>query len=512
MAKRLAAIALFLAAAAAAIGPIRSYDFFWHLTAGRHIVERALPLSDPLALASAHVRWINGEWLYEVGLYEVESLVGLHGISWINAFFVAAIFTIAFWFSESDIGAALLISSVAFLGAYDRLGVRPAAAAALFLVCALALLQSRLPPTRLAIAYAILTIVWINMHPSALLAPLLAAATLLIDLRRWIVAVASAAALFVNPYGWRAIAAPFELTKLVGSGEFVNAEWLPSFPRLFPLLYITAAAAVIAFLFSHQKRQNLWRFAILIVLAILAIQHVRNQGLYFAGLPLLITPIPRLPRNATIACAIAAIAPIAWAYTHSDHMTGVDDKRFPVRAAARLRQSSLPGNIYNADQFGGYLEWIFYPQRRVLTDGRNELFRDFIALDARAQQDSRAWRELLQKYQVDLAVDEYQHERTEVIDVATGERHYLPASLVRYRRRDWALIGFDDAAMVFARRAAFPPETIARFEFRYLVPDDPHVGYLNDEIRKLAKVEVERARREIGDIAVVRELDAGTRD
>src|SRR5712692_186282 len=320
MAKRLAAIALFLAAAAAAIGPIRSYDFFWHLTAGRHIVEHALPVSDPLALAGAHVRWINGEWLYEVGLYEVESLVGLRGISWINAFFVAAIFTIAFWFSESDIGAALLISSVAFLGAYDRLGVRPSAAAALLLVCALAFLQSRLSTTRLAIVYAILTIVWINTHPSALLAPVLAAATLLIDFRRWMVVAASAIGLLINPFGWRAIAAPLELTKLVGSGEFVNAEWLPSSPSLFPLLYLTTAITLVLFLVA---RKDLWRFVIFVLLAGLAIQHVRNQSLYFAALPLLLIT-PRLTRNASIVCAVAAILPIGWAYAHSDHAAGVD--------------------------------------------------------------------------------------------------------------------------------------------------------------------------------------------
>jgi hypothetical protein len=72
------------------------------------------------------------------------------------------------------------------------------------------------------------------------------------------------------------------------------------------------------------------------------------------------------------------------------------------------------------------------------------------------------------------------------------------------------LISFDDVAMVFARRAAFPPQLIAPLEYRYLVPDDPHIGYLNDEIRKNARAEVERAKREIGEIAVVRELELGT--
>ena len=147
----------------------------------------------------------------------------------------------------------------------------------------------------------------------------------------------------------------------------------------------------------------------------------------------------------------------------------------------------------------------------MLTDGRNELFRDFIALDAQARRDSRVWHSLLQKYRIDLAVDEYQSERIEVVDVASGTRRFLPASLVRYRRRDWALIAFDDAAMVFARRAAFSPQAIANLEYRFLVPDDPHIGYLNAEIRNRARAEVERAKREFGNIAVLRKLEEGVR-
>src|ERR1700730_16615531 len=103
MAKRLAAIALLILVAGAAVGPIRSYDFFWHLATGRWIADHhALPVYDPFALASAHVPWINGEWLYEIALYLGQSLVGLRGVSWLNGLFVGAIFTIAFWSAARD--------------------------------------------------------------------------------------------------------------------------------------------------------------------------------------------------------------------------------------------------------------------------------------------------------------------------------------------------------------------------------------------------------------------------
>src|SRR5215468_8362170 len=89
-------IVLFVAIAIAAIAPIRSYDYFWHLAAGRWIVDHhAIPVSDPLAMASVKTPWINGEWLYEIVLYATHFSDAT--TSFLNALLVAAIFTAGFW-------------------------------------------------------------------------------------------------------------------------------------------------------------------------------------------------------------------------------------------------------------------------------------------------------------------------------------------------------------------------------------------------------------------------------
>jgi hypothetical protein len=508
MQKRLAVLALFILVAIAAVGPIRSYDYFWQLAAGHWIADHhALPKTDPLALASEQKEWIDGEWLWQVAAYVAHNAGGDEAMSIYHALFVGLIFAVAFLFAESEVGVALALCALAFAGASDRLGVRPATDAALFTVVAIGLLSSRW--RHVPIAYAALTIVWINVHPSALLAPILAAIAMLIDVRRWIVAAVSALALLVNPYGWKAIAAPFELSALIRKGEFVNAEWLPSPFATFPLLYITIAALVLVFIATKEKRANLWRMAMFVLLAALAVRYVRNQGLYFAALPLLVPPVRKLSRTLSAGFAIAALVPIGWAMQRYDHSTGADPAYFPLRAVARLHSYALPGNVYNADQFGGLLEWMFYPQRRTLTDGRNELFAKFIADDAKARHDSRAWHAMIARYDLALAVDEYAREKIEVVDVQSRERRMLPASLVRYRRRDWALIAFDDVAMVFARRDKFPPAVLGRIEYRWLVPDDPHIRFINDEVRNAARAEVARAKRELGELNVVRELEEG---
>ncbi len=469
----LVAVALVIVLTPAALGPIYSYDFFWHLATGRWIFEHhALPLTDPFAIASDRVPWINGEWLFQLPLYLVHAAGGIGLIAWLRAIFVAATFAAAFAAAvkHSNRCIALLLTALAFAGAYERLDARPGTVAALLLVGAIALLTVK---SRWAsLGYAIVTVIWINTHPSALLAPLLAGAVAVLAKERrdaWITAGASALALILNPFGLRGIAAPLRLTAFVGSGEFVNAEWLPSPIAIFPLLYVLVAIGVMAFATARDRREQLWRAAIFAVLAYLSIAHVRNQGLFFAAFPLLVAPMLRQEIAHRVMAVLAAL-PIVWAALRGDHSADIARPRFPIESVARLRQTNLAGNVYNPDQFGGYLVWSFYPQRRTLTDGRNELYHSFIREYAVARTDSRAWNALLRKYRVDLAVDEYRG-TIDTVDARTGQHRPVPASLAYFPRREWALIGYDDVSMVFARRAAFARDALVRWEIAGVVPD-----------------------------------------
>jgi hypothetical protein len=463
-----AASALLLAAALvpAALLPIRSYDFFWHLATGRWIVEHhALPRFDPFAIASDRVPWINGEWLFEIALASIGSITA---IAWVHAAAVALLFALVYFIASREAGRAmsLLLTALAFAGGVAMLDARPSTAAAGLLAIGVALLDSN--DRRAGIAYVVVSAIWINIHPSALLAPLLA----LLGRRRW-VPFASAAALLVNPFGWRGITAPLALVRFAQSGAFVNSEWLPSPATVFPLLYLCVVLGVAAF---AMDRRHLRHFAVFALLAYLAIAHVRNQGLFFAAFPLLVAPMVSslavsVPKRTIAAGAIAASALlIAAVWLRFPHAAEIAAHRFPERAVDRLMQARLAGNIYNPDQLGGYLIWRTYPERRVLTDGRNELYHAFVPEYARARGDSRAWHALLAKYRIDLAVDEYRP-LLDTVNPKSGEHTRVPASLAYWPRKEWALIAYDEVAMVFARRAAFPPDRIASLELKGVVPD-----------------------------------------
>lgn len=446
-------------AALASVAPIRNYDFFWHLATGRWIVEhRALPLTDPFAIASARTPWINGEWLYEIVLYGVHGILGLRGLSVLRGLLAVFIF----WMASRPVRerdaphVALFLSAIAFAGAMPTFDIRPSSLAMLFLVMALRMESPA--------GHAINAVLWMNVHPSALLAPTVAA----LQTRRVAPVIASGLALLVNPFGIHGILAPIRLTSFVSSGQFVNAEWLPSPIRVFPLLYVAIAISAVAFVTAENKRGQLWRIVLLALFAFLAVRHVRHQGLFFAAFPVLVAPmIHRIPRLAAYAAATIALLLVL---ISTDHRVGIAPERFPVQAVARLRATGLAGNIYNADQFGGYLENAFYPERRTLTDGRNELFHEYIPELARARRDQRAWRALLTKYRIDLAVEEYL-KPLQVTDATTGRSTSMAASLAFWPREQWALLAFDPAGMVFARRAAFSREAIEKWEISGVVPD-----------------------------------------
>lgn len=437
------AILLALLFTFAAIAPIYSYDFFWHLAAGRWITEHhALPLHDPFAVASDRTQWIDGEWLFQIVLYATGRLAAA---SWLRALFIGITFAIVFCFAQRD--DAAFLTALAFAGGVSQLGFRPSTIAAGLL--ALAIISATRRSRAGDIAFVVITIVWINVHPSAVIAPIVA---LLLRPR---LTIPSAIALFVNPYGWRAIAAPISLTAYARSGAFVNAEWLPSPPQLFPLLYVCVLIGAIVF---AMQRKDVARFALFALLAYLAIAHVRNQGLFFAAFPLLCLPIPKTPLKTAAATLL-----IAWTLYASPHHNGIAPHRFPIASVNRLMHTPFTGNIYNPDQFGGYLIWSFYPQRRALTDGRNELYHAYIPEYAKARNDSRAWHALLQKYRIDLAVDE-DRGLIDTVNPVTKQHRAMTASLAYWPQNEWAMIAKDDVSMVFVRRAAFSRDAIAQWE------------------------------------------------
>lgn len=524
----MAALLFFVIALLASLTPIRSYDYFWHLATGRWIVEHhAIPLTDPFAIASAKIPWINGSWLFDVLLYGIYKVGGHAGVAFCRALAIAAFFsTLMLWCARRVTPAvASTICAVALVGAALRLGARPEPVGIALMATLVIVLFETSGALRVALTAAIV-VFWVNIHPSALLAPIIAALFTVgttIDLLRAraaratvrhavaslaLVAFTATAALFINPYGSSAVVAPFRLAAEVGSGAFVNAEWVPSRVAQFPLLYI--AILLVALLITYRRFANAAAILLFLFFAALAVRFVRNQGFFFVAVPLVAVwwlP-PRVSDRVSAVLRIAlitiAVGALTLRFSHRVRL-GVDANYFPVAAVKRLQALGLRGHFYNPDQFGGFLIWSFYPEQRALTDGRNELYENYNREYAAARTNNRAWNALLQKYGVTVAVDEYRREPIMAVDPRNGSAVPMPPSLALYPPRQWALVAFDDAAMIYARRDRFPKSELDAVEYRVVRPDDwrPFRPSEHDG----AAAEISRARREIGSARVIDVLE-----
>jgi hypothetical protein len=167
---------------------------------------------------------------------------------------------------------------------------------------------------------------------------------------------------------------------------------------------------------------------------------------------------PILPRvRSTGALALAAVLPALllaaawfvasngfyrWDQDIQECGTGILDVSFPIRAAAFAKQMRLPPRLYNDMNSGGYLSWAHPVEGGVYIDGRLEVYdAAFFSAYAAALLDPPLWQRDADRMGIG----------TVVLFHAWPNRHRLIRWLLQ--RPEWALVYFDEVAIVFVRRA-----------------------------------------------------------
>lgn len=113
---------------------------------------------------------------------------------------------------------------------------------------------------------------------------------------------------------------------------------------------------------------------------------------------------------------------------------------YPVAGVRYLRESGLQGRLFNTFHWGGFLIWNFYPEHKVFVDGRPDMYGDEFMADFGKVQDARSgWKEVLDRYQVEVALVE-KDSRIATLLEASGEwrevfQGKIESVLVRTPRR-----------------------------------------------------------------------------
>ncbi|MFQ5669625.1 MAG: hypothetical protein ACE5HD_03775 [Acidobacteriota bacterium] len=528
--------ALGCAALSAGSGAIRSFDFGWHLRAGESILEHhgRPPRADPIAYTSGSAEWIDHEWLFQLILALLVQAGGLKG-AWLlkQTLILVGVLVPAAWLlrmNHSPLAVASL-GVLALAGGRFRFSARPEMVAVAFLPALLIVLVvahrrarrgARMVP--LLALVPILVLGWVNLHLSALLAALLVvvfALAVLIEQRGTdrisrpflVTAVLAGAALLANPYGTRLLAVPFSIHTALTSGGLTNPEWGSALHSRFGLFWTVLLAAGTGLLLARRagRRMVLPVAACAAVLAVAGGAAARTLSCFYMALPVCALAVTtgkqsgaaqevragwrgRVSAGAAVGLPLLAAGLFMLFPGGAPGGVGLAPGRFPEAMASTYQEMGLRGPIYNPVRFGGYLSWALAPQK-VFIDGRNEVHGELLSRLAACRMATRleCWDRLVERWDTQAAFVEYDPRR---IPVRLPDGRFISRSVssVYFRRDSWALVDWDDVAMLLVRRGGRNAERIDGQEDRVLMPEDPE--YFYRELRA-GRIDWREAQREV---------------
>lgn len=503
----------------------------WHLASGLWMLEHREVLDhDVFSFTSDGAEWVDHEWLFQVFAAVLFDLGGAPLLVIMRMLIVAALMLLLWRIGTTsglDPPVALVLAALCVFAARPRFFLRPELFTLLLLPLALWLFADRRERRLWPLPVVLVIAFGANLHGAILVAPVLISvwfAGEILDqlIRRRIdrpalasgslgVAAAFLAPL-LNPHGWLIWTVPFRLAEMVRQPHIPNPEWISPGPTDAPGLYLAIALAAAVLAAGSRAPQNWLTIG---AAAALALKHIRNIGLFFVLLPQTTAPAlarwpilapahgPPSPRNRArwVLCLflVGALGVTAIVRPWPRAGFGFAENWYPELALRFIDDNRLgEGNLYNDVRFGGWVILQGYPERRVFLDDRNEinepLLREIWEIFGRS--DVNAWDDLLDRWKIDTVLLRY-HEPITVTTPDGADLGRRGFSALWFRPQRWAMVYWDDVAMVLVRRSSVAPSFLTEREYVLLHPDDLEqlAGALETEpgLRAVVAEELRRA-------------------
>ncbi|PYV13632.1 MAG: hypothetical protein DMG21_20625 [Acidobacteria bacterium] len=409
-------------------------DIWWHLKNAQYLFNTGkIPSLDMYSYTVAGQPWMNHEWLAEVPYYLAWRAFGLPGI-WVVFLGVldAMVAGLFFWIrrTSGNPKGAFLAAFFCILLMGVSFGPRTILFGYVDLEILLILLwRYRNGLSKNLWALPVLFLFWVNTHGSWLLGMVIfgivGASGLVggqwgrIAAQKWSpdqlrhlvkVGLASVAALFINPYGYRLVYYPFDLAytqklNIANIEEWASVDFHTGRGKVVFFLVIVLLVGALV----DRRNWTLPDLALAVFGLYCGITYVRF--LFLAALliaPVLARFLDFLPPyrpgndkpvlNAVLLLFIAGF--FVWHVPSEKKLRGQMGHAFPVNAMGYIQLHGLPENVFNLYSWGGYLEW-YRPETKVFIDSRTDIFeyagvfKDYFGI-ARIE-DTYA---LLDKYQI----------------------------------------------------------------------------------------------------------------
>lgn len=420
--------------------PLSDNSFFWHLRTGTWMLDHGVVRSDPFSFTASGRQWTPVSWLAEVvygtlfrsplGAFGIRVLAGVVG-----AAVLGGMYLIAIHFSSDRLRAAV-IPMVMVVGMEPMANARPVLLGlGLFAVLVVMVERPEAWFGRHArIVLPLLMWLWINVHGSWLigfgylgvhvLGQWFSGAKPWDGRERTLVtgALCALPLLFLNPYGYRLVVLPTQLS--VGGGFLRNVnEWRsPDFSTHYGVAIMVWIALLLVGFFAESGRAGEDRrltgrdLLVVVVFLALVLSAKRNMGVfYLATAPILaraLIPAPgerrrmaEIPAKVRIVSLCMIVVFTAFTVGMASRRDDFDFEAYPVKAMQYIEQHDLLGKrLAHSDFVGGYLILTRWPEQRVFVDDRYNYPTTFL-WDYLRMKDGRAgWQKALDRQRVEVVV------------------------------------------------------------------------------------------------------------
>ena len=384
-------------------------DSWWHIATGQNILSTwSLPRTDSYSFTAHGSPWMAYEWLGEVVMALAARWGSLQGLQILLVVLAVALVLLTYGYAWIRSGNPLAsAAAVAILLQVEQpmFTLRPQLIGYIFLLLTLISLdlfkQGRLKSLWFL---PLVFLLWVNTHGSFVLGFFFLGCYLLgglvpfelgnIKATRWpdaqrrhllLVAIFSAAAVLVTPYGARLAIYPFQLVHSQPINVLFVVEWrqldLSTWwgqvfllvvlgwiaaqmisPIVYPVEVIAPLLVVTYECFVHN------RFLLLFVPVFAPV-----LATYLAHLlPAYDAAKENYRMNAVVTIGLVA-AGIAFMPSNAKLQETLR-KAYPVGAVEYLRQHPVDTGMFNDDHWGGFLIWSLGPEHKVFIDGRLDIY------------------------------------------------------------------------------------------------------------------------------------------
>jgi hypothetical protein len=382
-------------------------DGWLALVSGRVVADSGLPSTDTLTAWTAHVQWVDQQWLGQLFLYRIASAGNLRLVMLVHvallATAMAAALAAARWRGGSARSVGLVAAPALVVILMSAQMRAQSLAYPLFVATAWLLIADSRKASRRVLLVLPLLVLWANVHGSVVLGAALttvfgvflvvrtvrakAGSSREVLLRGALLAVAPCLCVFASPYG-SSLFHYYGSTAFNSSFARVVSEWQHSWPSLMTLPFYVLAAASAWLLWRNRRAVSMFEQVALLLLFLAGVAALRNM-VWFSFFALIVLPLPlgqrlrevsgresKTVKTALAAAAIAAVS-VAGAAAASRPESWLTSSVYPTAAANAVGAAAAKDpttRIYSDVRFADWLLWT-RPELagRIAYDARFEL-------------------------------------------------------------------------------------------------------------------------------------------